>query len=206
MNTTQQPSEKPRLEPEQWLERHGDYLFRYALSRIHQREAAENLVQEALVAGFRARASFAGASSERTWLVGILKNKIVDHFRRHYRDRSLVEELTRRAPDPRFSRMGRWLKRPETWADEPSGPAQRNEFWDAFRTCLSLMPRAMAQAFSLHEIDRMDGRSICDLMSITPSNLWVMLYRARMRLRDCLTARWFNPSSSTPPPEQGGAA
>src|SRR5215510_12490677 len=73
---------KPMLDPTIWLERHGDYLYRYAMLRLRDSSAAEDVVQETLLAALKSAARFAGASSERTWLVGILKHKISDWFRR----------------------------------------------------------------------------------------------------------------------------
>ena len=73
---------KLKLDPVQWLDKYGDYLYRYALMRVRDSAIAEDILQETLLAALGASQNHAGLSSERTWLVGIMKHKVVDYFRR----------------------------------------------------------------------------------------------------------------------------
>src|SRR6516162_10667293 len=81
----------PGVNPERWVEDHGDYLFRYALCRVRRPEVAEDLVQETLCAAVRIHSTFLGKSSEHSWLCGILKNKVVDYFRKQLREVSFTD-------------------------------------------------------------------------------------------------------------------
>ena len=177
-------------EPEKWVDEHGDYLFRSALLRVRDPHLAEDIVQETLVAAFQGRERFAGESSERSWLVGILKHKVIDHFRKNSREAPSedVERLINEQEQP-FDGMGRWTRDtsgPKEWTEDPGTILERKEFWDVLKRCISELPPRMAHAFSLREIDNLSGEEICKALNISATNLWVMLHRARSDLRQCL--------------------
>lgn len=180
--------------PEQWVVRYGDYLFRYARFRVWDHRAAEDLVQETLLAALQAQAHFAGQSSERTWLVAILKHKILDHFRKAGRERLVYQdEGLNGTPEDLFDDAGHWksgMDGPKEWGANPSLILERKEFWDVLQRCLSELPSRMASAFSLREIDDLPSEEICKVLNISATNLGVMLHRARGRLRRCLEIRF----------------
>jgi RNA polymerase sigma-70 factor (ECF subfamily) len=177
-------------DPASWVARHGDYLFRYALSRVGQAESAEDLVQEALLAALRNRDQFAGVSSERTWLVSILKRKIIDRFRRQHREQP-ASNITRDGwIDDLFDQSGHWKTGPARWTN-PSAAFENAEFWTTFRQCLGKLPRRLADAFFLREIDDMSSEEVCKALDISATNLWAMMHRARMQLWRCLDIHWF---------------
>ncbi len=196
------PADEPSanaLEPELWLEAHGDALFRYAYFRLRDAPLAEDLVQETLLAALQARDRFAGRSSVRTWLTAILKNKLVDHLRKHGREQSL-DALTGPdgAPDQVMEALfvadGHWHSPPAAWAN-PQASLEQREFWRIFVDCLEALPRRQAEAFALCELDGLAGGEAGKVLGVSPSNLWVLLHRARLRLRRCLELTWFNPKT-----------
>jgi RNA polymerase sigma-70 factor (ECF subfamily) len=153
--------------------------------------AAEDAVQETLLAAFKGRGQFAGRSSERTWLIGILNNKIVDILRRRAREREWdqvgagdgdLEELL-------FAADGHWRHAPASWGD-PDAVLEQQRFWAAFIRCLELLPARQAQAFTLCELDGLAGAEAGKVLGLTPTNIWVVLHRARLRLRECLELNW----------------
>ncbi len=174
------------------MERYGDYLFRYAVLRLRDRSAAEDLVQETFLAALRNRDSFSGDSSEATWLVGILKHKIVDHFRKQAREVSLPEgDPHDPAEDDPFDAAGRWSSGPTEWGGNPADLYRQKEFLDQFTRCLSGLSPRHADAFTFREIEGLDTGEICKVLNVTETNLWVILHRARMFLRRCLETHWF---------------
>jgi len=184
--------EKDRTDPAEWVEVHGDALFRFALLRVRDRTLAEDLVQETLLAALRGRDRFSGRSTERTWLVGILKNKISDHFRRSARESSRDGLLLREAlGDNPFDGRGHWKTGPSDWGTDPAALARHAGFFEQLRRCLSELPGLQGGAFTLREVDGLGTQEICKLLEISETNLWVILHRARMRLRACLEANWF---------------
>lgn len=179
-------------DPAQWLTLYGDNLYRFAVSRVRDGAVAEDLVQETLLAALDARKRFKGQSSEKTWLMSILKHKIVDYFRRQNRERVLEPLGTDDAGLERiFHRNGHWRDIPGRWAANPSDQYETKAFLDVFYRCLAALPERIARIFVLREIDGIKGESLCQAMDITPNNSWVMLYRARMGLRRCLDKQWF---------------
>lgn len=170
------------LDPEVWVEQHGDYLFRYALFRLRDPDLAESLVQETFLAALHSQEKFAGRSSERTWLVGILKHKIIDYFRRSSREQS-EEEF--------FNERGYWKVEPEEWRLDPSAVIENQEFWRALTHCVSELSPRLANAFLLREVDGLSSEEVCKTLNISAPNLWVMLHRARLHLRQCLEKHWF---------------
>ncbi|HEX8070498.1 MAG TPA: sigma-70 family RNA polymerase sigma factor [Pyrinomonadaceae bacterium] len=198
MSQEQRASEPPAPDPAAWVDAHGDYLFRYALFRLRDRAAAEDVVQETLLAALQAYAKFAGRGSERTWLVGILKHKITDHFRRASREAAPPErEGAEFAHEEFFRPDGPWTEHweqqyaPSDWHASPAALAEQHEFWLVFQECLGPLPERTANAFVLREVDGLTSEEICEILSITVNNLWVMLHRARLHLRRCLEVNWF---------------
>lgn len=180
-------------DPEAWLENHGDYLFRYALVRLRDKDIAGDMVQETFLAALKGKNRFKGAASERTWLVGILKHKIIDYFRRISRESPFSDLLP---PGDRgedfFDATGKWRKEFAPEADDPMEHLEKKEFWETFEACLSDLPRRLSRVFALREFEEMKGEEICNLLNISATNLSVMLYRARLRLGRCLEIKWFS--------------
>ncbi len=183
----------PLPDPATWVDQHGDYLFRYALSRLGNPEVAEDLVQETFLAALRAAGDFAGKSSERTWFVGIMKHKMVDYFRRQERERPVTAlNSAEDSAEELFDHKGWWKVKPAKWSANAGELLERKEFWEIFRRCLAKLPQKLAAAFSLREMDELSSPEICGVLKVTASNLGVLLYRARMGLRRCLEIHWFN--------------
>jgi len=180
-------------DPGEWLDRHGDALLRYALLRVRSREAAEELVQETFVAALGARADFEGRSSERTWLVGILRRKIVDLFRRRRPDEGSGDQAGAidRLIASRFNQKGHWKSRQGAWSADPAKTLANQEFWAVFDDCMAKLPANLADAFCLRELEALRTDELCKILNVTASNLWVQLHRARALLRNCLDANWF---------------
>ena len=178
--------------PEQWVDRYGNDLFRYALLRLRDSQFAEDVVQETFLGALRASKSFSGRSSEKTWLFGILKHKIVDHIRRASRERTVEDPGT---PEDTgidlFDDRGKWREMPTEWAADPSTILEQKEFQDVLEKCLEDLPPRLGDAFSLREMDGLNSKEVCKVLGVSATNLWVMLYRARMRLRRCLEMNWF---------------
>jgi RNA polymerase sigma-70 factor (ECF subfamily) len=179
--------------PDLWVDRHGDVLYRYAYSRIHNHAQAEDLVQETFLAALNARSQFKGKSSERTWLLSILRHKLIDQFRRTCRERP-AEELG--ADDPEtdgfFDSKGFWKERPDLWAPDPEDLLERSEFWEVFQKCVAGLPGRLGVAFSLRVMDGLEPEETCNTLGVSATNLLVMLHRARARLRRCLEKNWFS--------------
>ena len=183
--------------PEAWVDAHGDVLYRYALSRLQNPTAAEDVVQETFLAAMKSRDRFGSGSSERTWLIGILKHKVVDFIRKESRERP-YEDLD--APDATeeqfFDKKGHWRVGLADWQVNPRKVLEQKEFMDVLKECLVHLPDRLGRIFTLREMDNTGSEEICKLFDISSTNLWVMLYRARMKLRTCLQANWFGTSEA----------
>ena len=180
-------------DPSTWVTQHGDYLYRYALMRVRNVDLAENLVQDTFLAALAGRKSFSGRSAEKTWMVGILKHKIIDHYRKGFREKSVTELQTdeEQTIDEFFDMAGHPKQRPRDWMPDQEVLLHSKEFWQVFRSCLSQLPERTANAFTMRELDGRSTEEICATLSITPTNLWVMLHRARLQLRALLEKEWF---------------
>jgi RNA polymerase sigma-70 factor (ECF subfamily) len=184
--------------PESWVDQYGDFLYRFALSRIKDPSIAEDLVQETFLAALKARKNFQGRSSARTWLIAILKHKIVDHIRKRVREQTSdkIESISNAAAndpaDSSFNDEGDWRIRPSKWAIDPMKLYEQKEFMDVLYHCLGGLPKRQAEAFMMREIDGFSTEEICKVLNISATDSWVMLYRARMWLRRCLENKWLN--------------
>ena len=186
------------LDPGKWLDCHGDYLYRYALVRVRNAGVAEDLLQETLLAAVGAQQTHAGRSSERTWLVGIMKHKVIDHFRRTAKTAQFQSTAEGDDDSEWFENSGPWSghwreeRAPLSWSVDAAGLAESHEFWETFDHCLSQLPPQMSIAFTLREIDGLSSTEICEILNITPSNLWVLLHRSRTKLRHLLETNWLS--------------
>ncbi len=178
--------------PETWVDAYGDSLFQFAIFRVHEQALAEDLVQDTLLAGLKARQTFQGRSSEKTWLIGILKNKILDYFRKKYREQPTesIEVTADRVAD-QFNEKGTWKVGPAEWTVNPDSQYEQQEFMEVMRQCLSALPSRLAKLFVLREMEGLSTEKICKALDITATNSWVMLHRARAGLRSCLENNWF---------------
>ncbi|MBT8373173.1 MAG: sigma-70 family RNA polymerase sigma factor [Desulfobacterales bacterium] len=183
-------------DPESWVDQYGGFLYRFALSRVKEPAIAEDLVQETFLAALSARKNFQGRSSARTWLISILKHKLVDHIRKRVREQTSdkIESLSDAAVndpiDASFNNAGGWQTRPAKWTINPTKLYEQKEFIDVLYSCLGELPERQAKAFMMREIDGRTTDEICKDLNISATNSWVMLYRARMWLRKCLESKW----------------
>ena len=186
-------------DPSSWVDEHGNYMFRYALLRLRDRALAEEAVQETFLAALQSRNKFGGQSSERTWLIGILKHKIIDHFRKQKREVPLENTDEENSFRTSGEWIGHWTEQaaPLDWGAHPIKSLEKKEFWEALERGLAMLPPRLAQVFILREMDEMSSEQICCALNITESNLWVMLHRSRMQLRRTLEATYFAPKQAT---------
>lgn len=192
MTVPSAPTPNDASDPARWLDLHGDALYRFAYLRTRDESLAEDLVQETLLAALKARERFAGESSERTWLIAILKNKLVDHMRRAGREAPLPDDSDNTdAFDALFNERDHWSVRPRDWG-RPHETLENQQFWRVLMDCLATLPARLAEGFVLREIDGLSTDEVCKVLEVTTSNLWVSLHRARMRLRLCLETQWFS--------------
>ena len=182
-----------QVDPAGWVDRHGDSLYRYALLRLRAPDLAADVVQETFLEALRARQSFAGRASERTWLFGILRHKIVDQIRRASRQTARLNGVaTNGAEAWPFDARGHWRDGPASWAASPSREFETKEFWEVFGGCMAKLPPGIADAFFLRELDGLSADDVQEALGITPANLWKRLHRARLLLRHCLESNWFS--------------
>ena len=180
------------LNVQTWLDKYGDYLYSYAFLKVKDRHIAEDMVQETLFAAIAAKNTFSGQSTIRTWLTGILKHKIIDHFRRQSRVTAigdLVDQDDEDNLDYFFRNSGSWIEKPEPFPD-PESKFQQKQFWKIFQQCLAGLKPRQAEVFIAKEIHGMNNEEICKQLTITPTNAWVLIHRARLSLIKCLKAHW----------------
>ena len=180
-----------QLNPNQWVERYSDYLFNYTISRVRDRETAQDLVQDTFFAGLKSAENFKGEASERTWLVSILKRKIIDYYRKINSKKGQAEVKINFSSDS--DSEGSWLE--ERVADPFDRTAEdtieNTELGVAIHNCIGKLPAKQAQVFRMKTLLGYETEAICNELDITPSNLWVIIHRARTAIASCLEKNWF---------------
>ncbi|TLF51762.1 sigma-70 family RNA polymerase sigma factor [Halomonas urmiana] len=175
-------------------------LVSFALMHLRDRSQAEDAVQEAMMSAIEKNDSFAGRSGYETWVFGILKYKILDTMRvqkRQGRWQPLADENDDEAIDRQFQQNGRWQQeaRPQSWG-EPEAAFENERFWQVFDACMIALPDSAARIFSLRELMGLSTKEICQELGIKENNCWVMLHRARLRLRACIEQGWLEGDAS----------
>ena len=186
------------LDPGSWTEKYGDYLFHYAMVRLSDEQLASDLVQDTFLAALKSKERFKGASTEKTWLTSILKRKIIDVYRKKSRTReATASEFGDTITDEELFRTeapfrGHWREErgPHSHSLMPEGEIENEELRAIIEQCIALLPPGLAAAFVMKMVDEADSGEVCKELGITASNLWVMLHRARLRMRDCIETKW----------------
>mgnify|MGYP002780275596 CR=1 FL=1 len=173
---------------------HAQMLFRYALTRVGEREAAEDLVQETLVTAVAKLTDFAGQSSLRTWLTGILRHKILDHYRQKRKESQAPSPLEEGRDPQCFDRLGAWRIDPNLGLEvlDEEGPCvvERAQLRAALKRCIEALPPALQRAFVLREVQELEPEEVCEAAALSRESLHVFLYRARQNLRECMQRKW----------------
>lgn len=178
-------------------------LLKYARLQLRNPAWAEDAVSETLLAALEKPQAFAGQSQLKTWLVGILKHKLIDQIRRNSREisSSTNEEDGIDLDELLFKPDGHWREMPQDWGD-PEQALRQLEFMKVLEACVDHLPGQQGRLFMMREWLELDTEEICKVLAISPTNLWVMLHRARLRLRECLQLNWF---SGAPVPNASSA-
>ena len=182
---------KHLIDPNNWIDRYSDYLFNYTISRVNDKEIAQDIVQDTFFAGLKSMKNFKGEASERTWLISILKRKIIDHYRKINSKKGKTE--VRMSYNSDIESEGDWLE--EQVSDSSENNAEEilinEELGTAILNCLSKLPKKQGEVFKMKTIQGFDTDVICNEFNITASNLWVIVHRARTALANCLKENWF---------------
>lgn len=174
------------------FEKHADLLFNYAITRVNDEHAAEDLVQETFISAFKSYDSFQQKSKASTWLIAILKNKIIDHYRKKVREykKESLDEISESGDF--FTDKGKWKKeqRPQDWSMDSSSQVEQEEFYHVLQNCLLRLNEIQRIAFVMKHMEDVDTTEICKELSITASNYWVIMHRAKLQLRKCMEMNW----------------
>jgi len=167
-------------------------MLRFAEMQLRDRAQAEDAVQEALAGALLGKEKFASRASLRTWVLSILKNKIIDVLRRKVRENAMVNPESDEDLNAFFDDRQHWAEdtRPSDW-QTPQQAMENKQFWAVFEACLYRLPEASARIFTMREVLGFDTDEICQTLVITTNNCFVQLHRARLALRACLGANWF---------------
>jgi RNA polymerase sigma-70 factor (ECF subfamily) len=184
--------ESTLLDPHQWVKAHADYLYTYAIKRIDDSELARDLVQETFLAALQKVKNFEGRSTERTWLTAILKNKIIDVYRK--KSSSIAKEVQQAEQEQQdfFADDGHWntSHRPVSFGIEQIDPLVNKEFNHVLQKCMQKLPALWMAVFTMKHIDDEDTHNICTELKVSPTNFWVIIHRTKLNLRACLQRNW----------------
>lgn len=182
---------KNTLFPENWVDNYADYLYNYAITRVSNGNIAKDLVQETFFAGLKSAKNFEGKSTERTWLTSILKRKVIDYYRK-INSKKGQAEVSMSFYDS-GKNEGNWIEErvPQSWNSSVEKDIENEELKLQLDKCIDKLPKKYAIVFRMKTIQGFETEDICKELDITPSNLWVMIHRARTQLRECMEVNWF---------------
>ena len=184
---------------EDQLVEHRVYLMRFARLQLRNDTWAEDAVSETLLAALSKPQSFTNRSQLKTWLIGILKHKVIDLIRSNTREISTadmnIEQENDELDNLAFQADGHFLAPPNDWGD-PDQSLQQNQFFQVLDACLERLPPTLGRLFLMREWLDLSSQEVCKELALTPTNLYVQLHRARLRLQECLNIRWFGKHSA----------
>lgn len=192
-------NQSPGLKVNDWVRLYSDYLYSYATYRVNNAEQARDLVQDTFLSALKAKENFRAGSSEKTWLVTILKHKIIDHYRKRS-TQSIQQSLDSGQVASSYSdyfnedgdHEGHWTDagEPHAWPVNAYQQIERKEFYEVLNKCLALLPAKWAAIFRLKNMEDVETEAICKELNVTPSNYWIIMHRAKLQLRKCMEAGW----------------
>ena len=183
---------KHQLNPDKWVGLYADYLFNYTIKRVDNHEVSKDLIQETFYAALKAVPNFKGLASERTWLVSILKRKIIDYYRKINSVKGKAE--IRVNFHQTGEQEGDWIQErvPAKWSSASDYNLDQKELSFVLGACIDHLPEKYSMVFKMKTIQGMETEDICKELDISSSNLWVIVHRARTQLRACMEENWFN--------------
>jgi RNA polymerase sigma-70 factor (TIGR02943 family) len=182
------------------LAAYQNYLLRFARLQLRNDAWAEDAVSETMLAALTKPQSFGNRSQLKTWLVGILKHKVIDILRQRQREVSLPDDEGDGSDELdalMFKADGHYAARPADWGN-PEQELNSRQFFAVLEACADKLPAAMGRVFLMREWLEMPSEEICKELQLTPTNLYVQLHRARLRLRECLELNWFGNRAAVP--------
>ncbi|MFT6959212.1 MAG: RNA polymerase sigma-70 factor (TIGR02943 family) [Polaribacter sp.] len=184
--------QKHTLNTNKWIDNYADYLYNYSISRVSNADLAKDLVQDTFFAGLKSAKNFQGKASERTWLVSILKRKIIDYYRKINSKKGQAEVRMSFYDDG--ENEGSWLEErvPQSWDNASEKKIENEELKNQLESCIQKLPEKYAIVFRMKTVQEFETEEICKELGITSSNLWVIIHRARTQLRKCMEDNWFN--------------
>jgi len=181
-----------KADPKKWLELYGTMLYQYALPRVNDVIVAEDLVQDTFLAALKGLDRYRGEASEKNWLFTILKNKIIDHYRKKSTEQAVMSMPDlQKTDDSWFNEEGRWAENrlPQDWKSADDQIEQK-EIRKIINWCKDHLKNIQQMVFTLKYLENLKSEEICKVLNITSSNYWVLLHRARLQMRDCVEKRW----------------
>ena len=184
--------EQVLLNTDKWIDNYADYMYNYAIVRVNDSDLAKDLVQDTFFAGLKSAKNFQGKSTERTWLISILKRKIIDYYRKINSKKGQAEVRMNFYDDG--ENEGNWLEErvPQSWENQSEKSVENDELKKQLSSCIDALPEKYAMVFRMKTIQEFETEEICKELDITSSNLWVIIHRARTQLRKCMEDNWFN--------------
>ncbi|WP_299354842.1 sigma-70 family RNA polymerase sigma factor [Mucilaginibacter sp.] len=181
------------LNPHKWVDNYADYLYAYAITRIRDEEQARDLVQEVFLAALERADKFEGKSSERTWLTAILKNKIIDVYRKKSSGLVTVDvKMDQQTDQNFFHEDGHWREEhwPREFGVDGHDLLHNKEFNQVLQKCLQKLPVLWLAVFTMKHMEDEATETICTELKVSSANFWVIIHRAKLNLRACLQKTW----------------
>ncbi len=184
-------------DPQCWVDAYADELYRFAFSRINNSEQAEDLVQETFFSALKNLDNFRRDCTEKTWLYNILRNKVTDYYRKNNRSEIRESNSGKEIDNEHFYQRffnsdgmfsGHWKAEaiPNHWDISADQDILSKEFMTLLKDCLSYLPYKQAEVFRLMNMEDFSTEEVCKELSVSASNLWVLIHRAKLQLRECL--------------------
>ena len=180
------------INPEKWVSEYGDYLYGYAMSKLFSKDLAEELLQETFLSAFQSKDNFKGKSNEKTWLVSILKRKIFDYYRKKSKSKEVLPNYESPFIEDSFMH-GRWKQEnaPLAWDIGDADLLQNEDFVGILKKCITYLPDKWKAVFTLKHLEEASNNEICEELEVSESNIWTILHRSRLKLRECIEKLWF---------------
>ncbi len=164
-------------------------LYRFAVAKTKNKEISEDLVQDTFIVAVTKLNTFRGESTHKTWLISILRNKISDYYRKKTRENISDKEMDDQTLS--FNASGSWNKENIPFVfEETEHLLDNTQFTQVFYDCIDGLPQLWSSVIKMKYVNPTKSKEICKELNITDTNLWQIVHRSKLKLKDCLGTNW----------------
>ncbi|MFT5821792.1 MAG: RNA polymerase sigma factor (sigma-70 family) [Crocinitomix sp.] len=174
------------IDTKTWYADFEQVFHSYAYARVNDREIAADLVQDTFLAGLKALGKFEGKSTVKTWLFSILKRKIIDTWRMQGTRKTMPFSMYQKNAGESDAGFENNIQSTQITGEREF---ENKELREALFKSIYALPNKWIPIVVDRLIYEHSCEEIGEKYEISVNNVWVIIFRAKAKLREDLTVK-----------------